>query len=601
MCGIVGYIGNKQALPILIAGLKSLEYRGYDSAGVAVTNGKAVLEKAVGPVANLEQKLSGMQVNGHAGVAHTRWATHGGPSQINAHPHQDCAGSLFVVHNGIIENHKELRTWLQERGHAFVSETDTETVPHLIEEFKKQGQENRSAILSALAMIRGAYAVAVLFADEPEKLYAAKLSSPLVVGVGENELLVASDPSAVIGTTRNVMYLQDHTLAELTEHGVTVTDLHNQPVNIDVQRLEWDLETIQKGKYPHFMLKEIFEGPETVRAAFSGRLKNGAVKLGGLESVAEQLKNTRRIIILGCGASYYAGLIGEFLFEETANIPTEVHLASEFRYRKEPFDPGTVAIAISQSGETADTLAALRKAKEAGLLTLGIVNAVGSTISRETDAGVYNHAGPEIGVVSTKAFLSQVTVLILMAQYLARQSDKALLAELEQVPKKLAAVLQKDEQIKQLAEKYYGYENSIFLGRRYCYPAALNGSLNLKEISYRHAEGYGAGEMKHGPIALISPEFATVAVVPNNSVAEKMYSNLEEIKSRKGPILAIATEGDQAIGSIATDVLYIPKTQEPFEPLLAAIAMQLLAYHAAAKLGCSIDRPRNLAKSVTVE
>ncbi len=616
MCGIIGYIGKSDALPILINGLKALEYRGYDSAGVLLCDkeGKTYLKKSVGQVSNLEKALldSRFQIlDSNLGIAHTRWATHGAPTEANSHPHTDCSKRIFLVHNGIIENYKELKKYLQEKGHIFASETDTEVVAHLIEDFfppkadtpsaEKTEADFKTAFLNSLKMIKGAYALAVIDAQNPHTLYAAKLQSPLVIGIGKNEHFLASDPSALIGHTKEVIYLQDNEVAQITAKEITIENITQQPTNTKIITLEWNLEQSQKGNFSHFMQKEIFEGPDTVRAAFSGRLKNGTVKLGGLEKVKEQLQKIERIIICACGTSYYAGLVAEYLFEEVAGIPTEVHIASEFRYKKEPFSKNTLAIFISQSGETADTLGALRKAKENGLLTLGIVNAVGSTIARETDAGIYNHAGPEIGVASTKAFLSQITILVLMTEYLAKNKHPEILAELQKIPEKIATILQQAEKIKTLAEKYAHYKNFIFLGRRFNYPTALEGALKLKEISYIHAEGYGAGELKHGPIAMINLEFPTVAIATQNSVSEKMHSNLEEIKARSGPILAIATEGDNKISSISNDVFYIPATIEALEPLLTVVPLQLFAYYIGTKLGHNVDKPRNLAKSVTVE
>lgn len=607
MCGIIGYIGKENAKPILINGLKALEYRGYDSAGIAVlTNNKVEVRKSVGQVKILEKSLAnGSDFDGHLGIGHTRWATHGCPNEANAHPHSDCLGRISVVHNGIIENYKELKEYLQNQGHNFLSETDTEVIPHLIENFLNNGKDFDTALFDALKMIRGAYALAIIDAKNPEILYATKLSSPLVIGVGSSENFLASDPSALVGKTKNVIYLSDGEIAKISQNNISITNLEKQETPFEVVRLEWDLEQAQKGDFPHFMLKEIFEGPEVVRSAFRGRIKSeeNLVKLGGLEQVANELKKVKRLLILACGTSYYAGLVGEYLFEEIAKLPTEVHFASEFRYRDEPFDKGTAVIAISQSGETADTLAAIHKAKEHGLMTLGIVNTVGSTISRATNAGVYNHAGPEIGVASTKAFLSQLTVLAMMAIYLSKDKSatQILLEELENIPEKIKTILSQSTRIEELAEKYKDYENFLFIGRRYNYPVALEGALKLKEISYIHAEGYGAGEMKHGPIAMISQNFPTVAIVPQNSVSEKMFSNLEEIKARKGPIFAIATKGDEKILSLANDVFYIPKTIEPLEPFLTVVPLQLMAYYIGTKRGFDVDKPRNLAKSVTVE
>ncbi len=607
MCGIIGYIGKEKAKPILINGLKALEYRGYDSAGIAVlTYNKVEVRKSVGQVKILEKSLAnGSDFDGHLGIGHTRWATHGGPNKANAHPHSDCLGRVFVVHNGIIENYKELKKYLQNQDHNFLSETDTEVVPHLIENFLNSGKDFDTALFDTLKMIKGSYALAIIDAKNPEIFYATKLSSPLVIGVGSGENFLASDPSALVGKTKDVIYLNDGEIAKISQNNVSITNLEKQETPFEIIRLEWDLEQAQKGDFPHFMLKEIFEGPEVVRSAFRGRIKSGEnlVKLGGLEQVAKELKQVKRLLILACGTSYYAGLVGEYLFEEIAKLPTEVHFASEFRYRDEPFDKGTAVIAISQSGETADTLAAIQKAKEHGLMTLGIVNTVGSTISRATKAGVYNHAGPEIGVASTKAFLSQLTVLAMMAIYLSKDksSTQILLEELENIPKKIKTILSQSTKLEELAEKYKDYENFLFIGRRYNYPVALEGALKLKEISYIHAEGYGAGEMKHGPIAMISQNFPTVAIVPQNSVSEKMFSNLEEIKARKGPIFAIATKGDKKILSLVNDVFYIPKTIEPLEPFLTVVPLQLMAYYIGTKRGFDVDKPRNLAKSVTVE
>jgi len=602
MCGIVGYIGKQQALPILLNGLKALEYRGYDSAGFAVhSNSQVVVKKAVGQVHNLEKGLNVADIQGTVGIAHTRWATHGVPDEINSHPHTDCTKTVFVVHNGIIENYKELKAYLQSRGHHFTSATDTEVIAHAIEDFQKQGNNFEDALHNTLKMIKGAYALAILDARNPYVLYATRCQSPLVIGIGDQEHFVASDPSALISHTKNAMYLKDFEVAKISSLGVSLKHLNNQPTNHEVVKLEWDLEQAQKGPYAHFMQKEIFDGPETVRLAYAGRLGDRGIKLGGLEQVQNKLHNIKRIIISACGTSYYAGLVGEYLFEEIAGIPTEVHVASEFRYRNQPFDQNTAAIFISQSGETADTLGALRRAKENGLLTLGIVNVVGSTIARETDAGVYNHAGPEIGVASTKAFLSQITILALMAEYLSREKHPQLLEELRTIPEKISTILARSGDIEKLAEKYVHYKNFIFLGRRYNHPTALEGALKLKEISYVHAEGYGAGELKHGPIAMIGKDFPTLAIIPANSVSEKMYSNLEEIKARSGPIIAIATEGDHKTAAMCDDVFFIPKTIEPLEPLLTVVPLQLLAYSIGTKLGHNVDKPRNLAKSVTVE
>lgn len=609
MCGIIGYNGKRNSLPILIKGLKSLEYRGYDSAGIAVlSNNKIEVRKSVGQVRELEENLrKSSDFNSHLGIGHTRWATHGIPDELNSHPHSDCSGRIFVVHNGIIENYRELKEYLQNRGHNFKSETDTEVIPHLIENFLNAGNDFSAALFDTLKMIKGAYALAIIDSKNPETLYAAKLSSPLVIGVGKEENFLASDSSALIGKTKEVIYLNDGEIAEINRDKINITSLEKQKTPQKIVRLERDFEQVQKGKFPHFMLKEIFEGPEVIHSTFRGRIKSreNLVKLGGLEQVADKLKGIKRVLILACGTSYYAGLVGEYLFEEIAKLPTEVHFASEFRYRNEPFEKGTVAIAISQSGETADTLAAIRKAKEHGLLTLGIVNTVGSTIARETDAGVYNHAGPEIGVASTKAFLSQLTVLTLMAVYLSKKnghpSNQNLLKELEKIPEKIKSIFTQTGKIEKLAEQYQNYKNFLFLGRRYNYPVALEGALKLKEISYIHAEGCSAGEMKHGPLAMISKDFPTMAIVLQNRVSKKMFSNIEEIKARKGLIFAIATEGDKKILSLVNQVFFVPKTIEPLEPLLTIVPLQLFAYYIGTKRGFDVDKPRNLAKSVTVE
>lgn len=608
MCGIVGYVGKKQALPVLLKGLKALEYRGYDSAGVVLVSASgAFVAKEVGRVAALEKKLeSANPPDACMGIAHTRWATHGAPTETNAHPHRDCAGKIFAVHNGIIENYRELRTYLTEKGHSFVSETDTEVVPHLIEEFVKEGKDFKTAFMHALALVRGAYALVVVSAVDPETVYAAKLSSPLVIGIGDGETFVASDPSALVGSVSDVVYPKDGEAVVIQAGKVSVIDTEMNEVPFEITKLEWTLEQAQKGDFPHFMLKEIFEGPDVLRSTLRGRLlpDGDLVRLGGVESVADTLAKTERILILACGTSYYAGLIAEYFFEEIAGIPCEVHLASEFRYREEPLPRGTIAIAVSQSGETADTLAAIRKVKEKGIPVFGVVNTVGSTISRETDAGVYNHAGPEIGVASTKAFLSQITVLLLLAVKMSKNPKypkKELLDELRSIPKKMEDILAHADAVKSLAAKYSNAGNFLFLGRRYGYPVALEGALKLKEVSYIHAEGYGAGEMKHGPIAMVSPDFPVIAVVPRNSISEKMYSNMEEVRAREGRIFSIATEGDSRAAELSDDVFFIPATLEPLEPFLAVIPLQLFAYYAGVARGYDVDKPRNLAKSVTVE
>jgi glucosamine--fructose-6-phosphate aminotransferase (isomerizing) len=562
--------------------------------------------RSVGPVAVLQDVLKREKYESNIGIGHTRWATHGEPDEKNAHPHMDCLGRIAVVHNGIIENYKEIRDYLIKKGHVFSSETDTEIIPHLIEDFLKEGRNFRDAFCNSVSMIHGAYAIAVLDAQNDTKIYATRVASPLVIGVGGGENFLASDPSALVGKTKEIIYLKDGEIAEITPSEINITNLSNHVVPHEIVELEWTLEQAQKGDFPYFMMKEIFEEPETVLSAMRGRIdrKNGTIRLGGLENVKEKLRNAKRIIIIACGTSFYAGLLGEYLFEEIAGIPTEVQTASDFRYRKEPFNEGTVMLAISQSGETADTLAALKKAKECGLFTLGLVNTVGSSIARETDAGVYNHAGPEIGVASTKAFVSQYTILVLMALFLSKtkKSDiKNIITELELIPEKISSILKQAPRIEVLAKKYAKYQDFFFLGRRYGYPVAMEGALKLKEISYIHAEGYGGGEMKHGPIAMINSEFPTVAIALNNTVSEKMYSNIQEIKARKGLVIAIANEKNKENLVLADDVFVIPETIELLEPLLAIIPLQIFAYSVGVLRGNNIDKPRNLAKSVTVE
>ena len=597
MCGITGYIGKKEGLPIVFNNLRKLEYRGYDSAGVAFFNptdfSDVHLIKAVGKLENLEKAIRGQKsLPSTAAIAHTRWATHGVPNETNAHPHSDCKKEIFLVHNGIIENYRDLKTELTKKGHKFHSQTDTEVVAHAIEEY---GFE------PALKKIVGAYALAVIFKKEPGKVYIARLGSPLVVGVGRGEYYVASDPTALAGLVKKVIYLKDGQRGYLSSDEMKIG-----PLRPKIEHLEIDVEQAKKGNFPHFMLKEIFEGPEVLLSALRGWLlvDKRRIKLGGLESVTKEIQAIKKLEILACGTSYYSGLVGQLLFEELADLPVEVMLASEYRYRKHPVKKGTAALFISQSGETADTLAALRKANQHNLLTLGIVNAVGSSIARETKAGVYNHAGPEIGVASTKAFLSQLGVLTLMSLYLDPKKSGAkneIIRELSLVPNKIKTILKNSRRIQKLAAKYANYKNFLYLGRGYNYPTALEGALKLKEISYVHAEGYAGGEMKHGPIALIDKNFPTIALVTKNKVYDKMISNLEEIKARSGPILAIATEGDKNIAKLADDVIYVPAAPEQLEPLLNVVPLQLFAYYFGVAKGYDVDKPRNLAKSVTVE
>ena len=609
MCGIVGYIGNKNAVSVGLDGLKRLEYRGYDSAGMASLEktGRIYCEKLAGRVAVLDDKLSRKRPESNIAIMHTRWATHGKPTSKNAHPHWDCKKEIFVVHNGIIENYKELKEKLEKQGHKFISETDTEILSHLIENFFRGDLEE--AVRRALKLVKGTYGIAVISQNDPGKIVIARNSSPLLVGIGKDEYIIASDASAVISYTKNVVYLKDEEIGVITPKDFQILTLDKQSVKKDIQELEWDIEEAEKGGFPHFMLKEIFEQPEAIENAIRGRLigKEGLAKLGGLEDVEKKLRKIKKIIIIACGTSYYAGLVGEYMLEEYAGIPTDVEYASEFRYRKPVLDKDTAIIAISQSGETADTLAAIKEVKRKGVLTLGIVNVVGSTIARETDAGVYNHAGPEIGVASTKAFVSQLSILALFTLFLGRQRQMSLVMgkriaqELSQISLLAKKILAKNNDIKALAKKYCKFDNLLYIGRKYNYPVALEGALKLKEISYVHAEGYGAGEMKHGPIALIDENFPTVAIVPSDSVYEKMISNIEEIKARSGPIIVVTTHGNKRIEKLANDVIYIPKTLEMLTPIISVISLQLFAYYIGVLRNCDVDKPRNLAKSVTVE
>ncbi|MBX3394676.1 MAG: glutamine--fructose-6-phosphate transaminase (isomerizing) [Phycisphaerae bacterium] len=608
MCGIVAYTGFREAQALLIEGIKRLEYRGYDSAGIAMQrNGKIVVEKAVGRIANLEKRLVGAELKGVCGMAHTRWATHGSPSDLNAHPHLDATGRIALVHNGIIENYQSLRTYLEHRGVEFRSETDTEVLVQLIGHFYSGDIE--TAVRTALRDVRGTYGIAVIAADEPGKIIAARKGSPLIIGVGDNEYVVASDAAAIIQHTTQVIYLSDGEMAVVWEDGFRTTTLDALPVTKEVQELEMTLEDIELGGHEHFMLKEILEQPDAIADCMRGRvnLAEGRVHLGGIASFARELVRTQRVVITGCGTAWHAGLVGEYLFEDLARIPTEVEYASEFRYRNPIIDQGTVLIAMSQSGETADTLAALREAKEKGATVLGIVNAVGSTIARETDAGVYLHVGPEIGVASTKAYIGQVLVLTMMALYLGRRrnlSQNALqfyLEALASIPEKVRSITAQSDEIREVADRYKDAENWLYLGRGYNYPTALEGALKLKEISYIHAEGMPAAEMKHGPIALITKDMPVVFIATKNSQYDKVVSNIEEVRARKGRVIAVATEGDTEIAGLAEHVFYVPEVPEPLQPIVSIIPLQLLAYHAAVLRGCDVDKPRNLAKSVTVE
>jgi len=610
MCGIVGYLGNKQAYPILIEGLKRLEYRGYDSAGVALAqgdDGHLLVVKSQGRISVLEELMGRHDSGGRLGIAHTRWATHGAPNQINAHPHTDMSGKLAVVHNGIIENWSALRQLLQQEGVTFRSETDTEVLAHLFARHYEGDLEK--AVQAGLAEVRGAYGIAVIHADEPDVLVCARNGSPLIVGVGEDEYIVASDASAIIEHTTNVIFLEDREMGVVRPDGIKTSTVDAVPTHKEIQQVEWSLEQIEKKGYAHFMLKEIMEQPSSLADTLRGRLEPdaGEVRLGGVQEVAKQLTHIRRVIIAACGTAWHAGLVGEFVLEDLTRVPTEVEYASEFRYRNPIIDEGTIVIAISQSGETADTLAAVREAKLKGALTLGIVNVVGSTIARETDAGIYLHCGPEIGVASTKAFTSQLEVLLMAAIYLGRRRHLApyqaaeIIHGLQRVPELVGQVLHLDDQIKAVAARYKDCPNWLYLGRGYNYPVALEGALKLKEISYVHAEGLPAAEMKHGPIALITEEMPVVFLANRGLQYDKVLSNMEEVKSRGGQVIAVATEGDDEIHRLADYVFPVPDVSEPFQPLVNVVPLQLLAYHVAVMRGCAVDKPRNLAKSVTVE
>ena len=614
MCGIVAYIGKKEAYPIVVKGLKRLEYRGYDSAGVAVLNNDSLrVFKRSGKVANLEAFAEGKDHSGFAGIGHTRWATHGLPNDVNAHPHSSEDGRIALIHNGIIENYNSLREELTKRGYVFQSQTDTEVLVHLIVEIQKNEQVSLAeAVRLALLNVIGAYAIVVLSQDNPTQLIAARKSSPLVVGIGnDNDFYLASDATPIIEYTNRVVYLEDEEIAVVDiNDGLKITNLRNQEIPPYVQALELQLEALEKGGYEHFMLKEIHEQPRSIQDCFRGRLnaEEGWVSLGGVKDFEQKMVNAQRIIMIACGTSWHACLVGEYLFEDLARINVEVEYASEFRYRNPIINENDVVIAVSQSGETADTLAALELAKSKGATILGICNVVGSSISRITDAGSYTHAGPEIGVASTKAFTAQVTVLTLMALSLAHKKGtlsetkfRTMLSELEAIPEKVKRVLERNDEIEAIAAVYKDATNALYLGRGSSFPVALEGALKLKEISYIHAEGYPAAEMKHGPIALIDEEMPVFVIATKGTSYEKVVSNIQEVKARKGKIIAIVTEGDVDVKAMADHVIEIPDTDEHLVPLLATIPLQLLSYHIAVMRGCNVDQPRNLAKSVTVE
>jgi glucosamine--fructose-6-phosphate aminotransferase (isomerizing) len=612
MCGIVAYLGHQDAYPILIKGLNRLEYRGYDSAGVCLLNSGLNIYKCKGKVANLEQFASTKNLSGTVGIGHTRWATHGEPNDVNAHPHYSGDEELAIIHNGIIENYDTLREELKKRGHIFKSDTDTEVLIHLIEDVKKNEHlPLLDAVREALTQVVGAYAIVVISKNYPDTLIGAKKGSPMVVGIGVNEYFLASDATPIIEYTKNVVYLEDEEIVELKRgQPIRILTIGNESKTPYVQELEMHLEELEKGGYPHFMLKEIFEQPRSIADSMRGRIhpELGTVTLGGIIDYEQKMINAKRIIIVACGTSWHAGLVGEYLIEDLARIPVEVEYASEFRYRNPIITEEDVVIAISQSGETADTLAALELARSKGATIIGICNVVGSTIARFTDAGSYTHAGPEIGVASTKAFTAQVTVLTLMALHLAQKKGtitqsrlQLLLTCLQQIPALVEETLKSDALIKHIAAEYKDSRNFLYLGRGYNFPVALEGALKLKEISYIHAEGYPAAEMKHGPIALIDADMPVVVIATKKGTYEKVISNIQEVKARKGRLIVIVTKGDTVAAELADHVIEIPSTEEELMPLLASIPLQLLSYHIAVMRGCNVDQPRNLAKSVTVE
>jgi glucosamine--fructose-6-phosphate aminotransferase (isomerizing) len=614
MCGIVGYIGNREAYPILMKGLQRLEYRGYDSAGVAMINAAGAMNvfKKKGKVSDLADFAKGQDITGNIGIGHTRWATHGEPNDVNSHPHYSQSGDLVMIHNGIIENYAAIKEGLTKRGHTFQSQTDTEVLIHLIEDIKKsENMKTGHAVLAALNQIIGAYALVVLDKNDPNTLIAAKKGSPMVIGIGEDEFFIASDASPIVEYTKNVVYLNDEQVAIIRRgEEVKLRTIKDKEIPLYVQELEMELEAIEKGGYEHFMLKEIYEQPRSVKDSMRGRLnaEKGIVQLGGIVDHIAKFKNAKRIIIIACGTSWHAGLVAEYLFEEYARIPVEVEYASEFRYRNPIIYPDDIVIAISQSGETADTLAAIELAKSKGATIIGVCNVVGSSIPRASHAGSYTHAGPEIGVASTKAFTAQVVVLTLMALQVAKEKGtmaeskfRQLLYELESIPTKIEDVLKQNDLIKHIADIYKNAENALYLGRGFTFPVALEGALKLKEISYIHAEGYPAAEMKHGPIALIDEAMPVFVIATKGPNYEKVVSNIQEVKARKGKIIAVVTSGDIDVKGMADHLIEIPETDESLVPLIAVVPLQLLSYHVAVMRGCNVDQPRNLAKSVTVE
>jgi glucosamine--fructose-6-phosphate aminotransferase (isomerizing) len=608
MCGIVGYVGPRQATAILMDGLKRMEYRGYDSAGIAVINGDGLtVRKAAGKLGVLAEELVGNAPTGRVGIGHTRWATHGAPTTPNAHPHVDKSGRIAVIHNGIIENANDLRKALVARGHEFTSQTDTEVLAHLIGEFYDGNLEE--AVAAALRDVDGAYGICVISADEPDVLVAARNGSPIILGIGDDEYLVASDQSALVEHTRSVIYLDNGEMAVMTPKGYRVRSLVSRRVDKPINQIEWDLETIERGGFEHFMLKEIFEQPESIENTMRGHLleETGNVRVYGLKLDDDQVKEIKRIIITACGTSWHSGMIGKYMLEELARVPTDVEYASEFRYRNPIVDEHTLVIAISQSGETADTLAALLEAKQRGARTIGLVNVVGSTIAREVDGGLYLRCGPEIGVASTKAFTSQVAALAMVTLRFARLKDMSLLdgkrwvQALAALPGQVREILERADEVKALAEQFADANNALYLGRGVNFPTALEGALKLKEISYVHAEGYPAAEMKHGPIALIDDEMPVIVVAPRDAIYGKIVSNVQEVRARGGRIIAITNPGDEEISELADATFVVPETLDLLSPILTVIPLQLFSYYVALRRGCNVDQPRNLAKSVTVE
>ena len=604
MCGIFGYVGQRTAEPLLIEGLRTLEYRGYDSAGIFVPGYGVV--KSVGPIDNLVASIT-ETIGGTSGIAHTRWATHGEPTEKNAHPHHDASGQIWIVHNGIIENYRALKEGLLAQGISFESDTDTEVLAKLIGTLYKG--DLKSAVLEALRMVRGTYGLAVMSEHEPGVIVIGRMGSPIVLGIGTDGHFVSSDPSALVSHTKDVVYLDDGEVAVITKDSYSISSLSGEARQKTPQKVAWDFEAAQKEGYDHFMIKEIFEAPEVIENTIRGRLlmDKGRAKLGGLETVLDKLSVLNRLQIVGCGSAYYAGLVGRYLLEEYAGLPTEVELASEYRYKRNLPDKKSAVLAVSQSGETADTLASIRSAQKQGLLTLGIINSVGSTIARETHAGVYNHAGPEVAVASTKAFISQLAVFALLTLLIGRergmrQEEGIEIAEaLQSLPEVLRSVLKQSEEIKRIAQKYASSRDMIFIGRKFHTPIAYEGSLKLKEVAYIHAEAYAGGELKHGPIAMLDADFPVVALCPQDDVYEKMISNIEEVRGRKAPVLAFGTLGDSHLASLATDIIYMPKVHPIIQPIVSTVPLHLFAYYVGIARGLNVDRPRNLAKSVTVE